>query len=158
VLSPNNSHCMFQVNNLARHLLHLAYNTNIRAVYRTDKICSEIGAFFGARETNKYHNRSQPKTVKWNTRGMQMYGLSIEIVTLMNCSALTSSRVYHTQATIRPNHYQTRTSCSVRVTYNKQTEARSLDRPVGLKVATHVWICMPRQMLVWCVLSVLAPT
>ena len=75
----------------------------------------------------------------------------------MNCSALTSRRVYHKPATIRPNNYQTRTSCSVRVTHSMQTEASSLDRPVRLKVATHVWICMPRQMLVWCVLSVLAP-
>ena len=39
VLSPNNSHCLFQVDSLARHLLQLAYNTNIRAVDRTDKIC-----------------------------------------------------------------------------------------------------------------------
>ena len=86
-----------------------------------------------------------------------MYGLSIETVTLNKCSALTTSRVYYKPAKMRPNHYQMRISCSVRVTYNKQSEARSLDRPVGLKVATHVWICMPRQMLVWCVLSVLAP-
>jgi hypothetical protein len=28
---------------------------------------------------------------------------------------------------------------------------RSLDRHVGLKVATHVWRCISRQMLVWCV-------
>jgi len=32
VLSPNNSHCLFQVDSLARHLLHLAYNMNIRAL------------------------------------------------------------------------------------------------------------------------------
>jgi hypothetical protein len=35
---------------------------------------------------------------------------------------------------------------------------RRLDRLVGLKVATRVWRCMPRQMLVFCVSSVLAPT
>ena len=53
VLSPNNSHCLFQVDSLARHRLHLAYNTNIRSVDRTDKICQEIGAFFGAKETKR---------------------------------------------------------------------------------------------------------
>jgi len=38
VLFPNNSHCLFQVDSLARHLLlQLAYNTNIRAVDSTDK-------------------------------------------------------------------------------------------------------------------------
>ena len=33
--------------------------------------------------------------------------------------------------------------------------AISLDRHVGLNVATRVWRCMPRQMLVCCVMSVL---
>jgi hypothetical protein len=28
VLFPNNPHCLFQVDSLARHLLQLAYNTN----------------------------------------------------------------------------------------------------------------------------------
>jgi len=34
---PTNSHCLLQVDSLARHLLRLAYNTNIRAMDRTDK-------------------------------------------------------------------------------------------------------------------------
>jgi len=48
----------------------------------------------------------------------------------------------------RSHHNKQRTSPFV---------ARSLNRHVGLKVATYVWRCMPKLMLVCCVVSVLAP-
>jgi len=54
------------------------------------------------------------------------------------------------QTKIRPIHQTTRTSCTVHITYNNQTEnkrgtvvARSLDRHVGLKIATRVWRVCP---------------
>jgi hypothetical protein len=87
------------------------------------------------------------------------------------CSGLTGStnlfleqkdHVLFLQDQIRPSHRPSRTPCTVHIIYSKQTENKNprvvigLDTHVGLNVATRLR-CIPRQMLVWCVVSVLAP-
>ena len=54
--------------------------------------------------------------------------------------------------------HQVKTASLTISTYRKRSivVGRSLNRHVGLKVATHVWKCMPRQMLICCVVLVLA--
>jgi len=92
--------------------------------------------------------------------------LSTEIITLMNYSTvLISFKGYYLSAKICPIiiivtayiKYEMFTSHTTsRLKKISSIAGRSLDRHVRLKVATHIWICKPRQKLVCCVVSVLA--
>jgi len=141
---------LFRTDSLARHLLQFAWiPVSLQWTNAHSVIFSELIRKFcklSCTISNILHQFFIPKA---------------DATTAFFCSR-TSTKVLYPLEKIRPSHHAPRKSCTVHITYNKQRTrspfvARSLDRYVGLKVATHVCLCMSRQMLVCCVVSVLAP-
>jgi len=131
------------------------------------KLVRDIPPFGDQRHRKGPNTDLKPR--RWDEIGRnETLRVSTAIITLLNyITVLTSSKGYYPSAKICPNHHHQ--TCTVhhvpftsptirRLRKINPSVGRNLDRHVGLKVVIHVWRCMPKQMLVCCAVSVLAPT
>jgi hypothetical protein len=172
VLSPNNSRISDPTEQirrsdiLARHLLQVAYDFGIRMVNKTYliELMRECRLFWDQRDRN-YDNRDLKlkswdeirEKLNYTCRYRNNDTNELQYSTNFKQRLLIHQQIF-IPVIIRCIHHVPFTSSTMSKVRKVSSFMRSsLDRHVGLKVATHVWPCMPRQRLVCCVESVLAP-